>query len=531
MNRFKFTVTALTLAAAMIAGSSEARADFECKDIVYNKRDPIAFKPFPLQHPKTGQKYLPNEEIEVAPGKKMLASQFFDQINDLEQKLNAWGYTLRESGAFTLQDLDECLALLQKQKEAIEKDLDKNPPKPWDLEARKKALEAKWQRYRDKIPTYDELAHKANSDAVKVNLPNPPPFTTPVPQAARVQPKDVMKRRTWNFEEGSKKTFWVAGEASVGIKGSREITAADAYGKFFAGFLGLWDGEVASASALAQSGKDIDTSLKLEVRLVGQTIWSPKFEGGQTKFLHHNDRKSWGVDKGLEWRFAIGPVPCKGRVGFRGEAGVGYGFDIAPTAVGGFAGPFAKADAYAQVGVDIGIAGAGVEADLVLIDDQLTLKGDASFEFVDQPKLELDLSASNKLSALSGKFSAYAYIDYLIDEWRGNWTIWSWEGFNKTWDIFHFKYVWTPTGVRADGDVTAEDVMEIQAQNQELRLVEMENKSNARLHEVMKAAAEDMNGPKATQVLTERARVASLAQGIDGNITTYLQELRKWITS
>ena len=152
-----------------------------------------------------------------------------------------------------------------------------------------------------------ELWAKADSDAVKVNLPAIPPFSTPVPQAARVEPKEVFKKRSWSFEEGSKDTFWVKGEASVGLTGSREKTRLEADGKFNASLKGLWQGEVAAATASAENGKDIDPNIHLDVRIVGKSVWSPTYKakpdstaGKANKFLHGADKYSLAMDEGVE---------------------------------------------------------------------------------------------------------------------------------------------------------------------------------------------------------------------------------------
>lgn len=101
----------------------------------------------------------------------------------------------------------------------------------------------------------------------------------------------------------------------------------------------------------------------------------------------------------------------KARLGFQGAAGLAYGYDVAFTAVGGFAGPFAGARAYVQFGVDLYLVGAGIQGTLVPINDVLTLRGDATVDFVDEPRLTLDLSAHNEVEALSGNCKVYAFVN------------------------------------------------------------------------------------------------------------------------
>lgn len=95
----------------------------DCSETKLHKKDAIAFHAFEMKNPATGETYLPNEEIEVAPGKKMLAGDFFQQVNDLESKLNPWGCSLRDGGVTSLAELDMCKNLLGKQTGAIDEDV------------------------------------------------------------------------------------------------------------------------------------------------------------------------------------------------------------------------------------------------------------------------------------------------------------------------------------------------------------------------------------------------------------------------
>jgi hypothetical protein len=538
--RSKVFAAVLVPALAFTALHATNAHAFTCSDTKLNKQTPIPFTPIPMQDPATGHDYLPNEEVQLGGGKTMLASDFFSQLNDLEQSLNAWGYTIRDADVHSLEEMDECIALLQAQEDAIKKDADKNPPSPFDLAARAQQLADKWKKYQDGLPSLDDLWANADSDAVKVNLPPPPPFSAPVPQAARVEPKDIFKKRTWSFETGDPSKFWVKGDATVEMQGSRELTKLDAAGHFNAAVMGMWNGEVASATAAAQAGKGIDPQLSLNVAILGQTVWNPTYPDPGSKpkpdpnapppkqLLHQNDKFAGNVDEGVDWRFAIGPIPCKARLGFRGSAGLEYGYDVALTAVGGFAGPFAKADAYVEAGVDIGVAGVGVEGDLVLLEDELTLRGDASLDFVDEPKVVLDLSASNDINALSGSFSVYAYIDLFFTSWRGEKKLWGWDGYKDHTDIFHFKYTWTPAGASADGDVQAEDLLDVQEQNHELAVAALENAANQKVFDVMKATDGDLSSPDVATVVREPVAASAASQSLDTAVNNYLTALQSW---
>jgi|GEM_PF-5029564 len=515
------------LSMATLGFSTEASAT-TCEDIQVNKKPPIPFVPIPMKNPQTGEPYLPNEEIEIRPGEKMLAGDFFNQINDLEYDLNQWGYSLRDTDVATLAELKACIELLSQQRDLILEDIRANGISEWSPEERLKRVEAAWKRYQDQLPSWDELYAKANDASVKVYLPEVPPFSAPVPQIKRAELKPVFKERTWSFDVGQKSKFWVNAQASLSLRASKVDAVGDARGAVNAALMGKWEGEVLSARAHAEAPATDDGKLQLEVRGLGKVLWSKNWE---LPGIHYEDKLEWPLDYSVDYRFAIGPVPMRARVGFRATAGAKYGYDVLPLQVGAHAVPFAAADAYAQVGVDIGIAGGGVGGQLILIQDYVTLQGAARVEFDDEPSLIVELIGTNSMTALSGRLYAYAYINYLFGKWEGQWDFFKWEGFRKDGNLFNFKWVWTPSGVTATGDLKAEDIMEIKQTEAELRLLEIENNSQAQLWNTMKAISDDANSAEAVKVLTEQGRLTSIATSVDEALRQYETELRGWTGS
>ncbi len=532
----KLALLVSTASFGLALGASSSAHAADCQDMIEHHKAPIAFRAFPFENPSTGEKYLPNQEIEIAPGKKMLAMDYFNQLNETEQKLNAMGYSLREADGETLAELDRCASLLQEQASVFEGDRDKNPLSLSELERRKKELENKWEAYKQNIPSLDTLWRNAADESVVVRLPERPPFTAPTPVAVRVEPKPVIKTRTWTFEQGDKAKFWVKAVGEVSMTGSRQMTELSAKGTFEAAMMKAFDRQIAEATANAKVGKDQEPVLTLKLAVLNKDLWNPTYRAGDTaertnKLLHHADKKSHAIDESMTWRFAVGPIPCAFRAGVEGELGIAWGYDVALTAVGGQAGPYAAANAYVQSGIDIGIAGAGIEGSLNLIKDTFTLAGDASVDFVDEPKIVLDMSASNEVSALGGKLSAYANVDLFIKKWTARATIWDWAGYSSKQDIFHFKYIWTPTGARVEGDARPEDVAEVASVNAELQLASFQNEANERLHQVMTAINNDLASPSVADVVREQALEASVSQELEKSITSYLKGLQQWLDS
>jgi hypothetical protein len=85
--------------------------------------------------------------------------------------------------------------------------------------------------------------------------------------------------------------------------------------------------------------------------------------------------------------------------------------------------------------------------------------------------------------------------------------------------------------VKATGDLRAEDVMEVNQTNAELRLAEIENNSATHVFETMRAISDDVNSQESAKVLTEKARLSSIAEGLDELLTQYENQLREWTES
>ncbi len=513
------------LAAAVFLVSQNAMANDDiCGGTKLSKRDPIPFRPFPLENPKTGEKYLPNEEIEVSPGKTMVASKFFDELNDLENSLNAWGYTLRDSGDYTLGELVECVELLEKQKKLIDEDVADNTSF-WELDEHLSQLKDRWESYTEKLPSWDTLMQKADNEEVKVYLPSPPAFRAPTPTMKRLEMKDVVKERSWSYEIGDKSKFYASALASLKLEAGKTHANATAIGQVRAALFNQWEGDIIKATANASVNNNSAGSLSFRLSAVGRTIYSKQW---QEKSLKKGDELKYTVDKGVDYRFSIGPVPMRARVGFNGSIGLKYGFQVIPIEIGAYAVPFVSAKGYLQVGIDIGIAGAGVGGDLTLIADYFTITGTAGVSFGDEWKLVLELTGHNVLEALSGELYAYAYVDYFIDRWEGRFTLFDWTGFKHEGEVFRYRTEWSPSGATAEGDVTMEDIKEINEINAELRLAEFEHESEMRLHEMISAMSEDLHSDATHALTQENARLQALDKGLRQAISAYWDEVRDW---
>jgi hypothetical protein len=518
MKKLTYAVLAVVTIAV---GSAPARASI-CSDLKQFPLPPLTFVPFDRTNPDTGKPYGPGDQITVE-GTTMLAKDAFDALDDTERTLTSYGYTLRDIKDATLSELGTCTTLMASQVEIAKKILadSSGPLSPSTIAG---IIQKRIDLARSAIPNWGELWDKIKDHSRDIYLPEVPTYSAPVPHPKRTELKPVLKARSWAWELGSKSSLWVQALASLALNASKTSAKAEARAQMNGAVLGLWEGEILGASAIANvTGEDDKLAdFTAKVNVVGTTVLNAHWE--EKKLEVHED-KAFDVHQESSIRFAIGPIPCKGTIGYICSGGIKYGFTVIPIQILAFAVPYVDTKLYAQVGVDIVIAGAGIGGEVTLINDHVTLQGAASITFEDQPSLVLELSGKNSLDCLSGNLYAFAKIRFLFFKKTIKHVFYSWTGFKKETDLFNFRTTWGPDGVTAKGDLTAEDVMDVTADNEARRLVDLENASQQRVFEVFDAVARDLNSADSTQVTAQRLRHQSIAQSIDDAIAQYRTEL------
>jgi hypothetical protein len=377
-----------------------------------------------------------------------------------------------------------------------------------------------------KVPNWGELFDKAKDANREVYLPKVPTYTAPIPTPKRNPLKPLVKERSWAWETGNKDNLWVQVQSNFRMDANTTSIKATANGIVNGAVLGLWDGEILGAQATSDVGNTHIGSLGINIRAGGKSVFAKNWSKSFSPLQVHEERR-FDVREEVSYRFAIGPFPCKGTIGFVGTAGLRYGFDVVPIQISAFAVPYVATKAFAQVGVDIVVASAGVGGELTLINDDVTLQGAASLSFEDDPTLSLELTGKNTIEALSGKLYAFAKVGVwpFDKEWR--FTIYEWTGYKRDADMFKFRTSWGPNGITAEGDLTAEDVMEVKADTEERKLIDLENTAASTAVEVFDAVANDLNSDAAQAVLDENAKHIAVSAGIDQAITAFWTELNK----
>ncbi len=153
--------------------------------------------------------------------------------------------------------------------------------------------------------------------------------------------------------------------------------------------------------------------------------------------------KSWSKEYSVTKRFFIGPIPVSvtgtigGTLGFNANIGLtDDGFGIQGSVI-----PHLNTYGKAEAAVDIWIAKAGVEGEIIFLDNQLIIRAGVSF-IPDVNLLELGLYIHDNLEALAGKISVFAAIRKPWGGWKKySWTLFEWPGFKKGWTLLDEKKV------------------------------------------------------------------------------------------
>jgi hypothetical protein len=510
---------AIFTALAAATATTQAHAD-ACGELKAKDKPPITYVPFDVINPATGQPYKDSDVLTI-DGKQMPYPEVKEIVNNAEKTFNQHGYSLHNATPEVIQELAVCDTMMLGQGVIITLAMS-NPGGPLSADAVRDKVQKAIDLAKGKVPNWGEVFDKAKDENRDIYLPPVPTYTAPTPTPHRTPLNPLTKERAWSWEYGHKDSMWAQASANFSLNGSKTSAKAIAKGQVNASVLGKWEGEVLSGNVTADINATHTVGLSIDVRAVGKSVFSRNWNTGP---IEEHGEKRFDVREETSWRFAIGPIPCKGSVGFIGSIGLKYGFDLVPIQIFAFAEPFVATKVFAQAAADIGLASAGVGGQLTLINDVVTLQGGVSVTFEEEPTIVLEMTGKNLIDALSGRLYAFAKVGCcgLDKEWQFD--LFKWEGYKKESEIFNYRRTLGPNGIKAEGLLTAEDVMEVTAIDTEHRMIDLENASNGRAFEVFDAVATDLNGTGPTTVLSETAKHASISAGIDDTIAQYNADL------
>lgn len=411
----------------------ERAISFDQSVLIVNKRPALTFSPFRVLDP-TKETPTPIEDpAGLLPafdsGERMTAEEYYRDLNALEQEFNALGYSLDSE-----RDPAEEILLQEVPRPPLQNGVGiKMNWKPREgIRLRSESFGSAVRTKQERLAALKKATAATTQEATTPGTAKPVPskkdrlfdkpalpFDTPRPFSRALNPPAV--------ERGSKSTFSVTLLSRGDLKGDPdklEITnGASASAYVFNNEIRLIE---VTGKTLAPVRKG-DLAVSLDVMVLGQHVAVAPFpQSVPVPDVALSDMSSlpsglptagnaadWAksIDVGYGFTFMAGPIPLSVRIGTRAAVGVEYALLASPVRVDNEVVPHAAADVYAQAGVNIAIAGAGVECRLRLLDGRLTVHGMLMRGAEDGREfLETEYAINRWYRALDGSLSLYAWI-------------------------------------------------------------------------------------------------------------------------
>lgn len=481
-NHYFFNVKILKILTILYVFPLYSNVAFsECivSNVEAESREPITFFPFERKDPQTGRIFLPEDIVQtITDGEdeiKITAKKYFDELDKIERELNRKGYSIKTGGSQTLGELKTCAEKLEKQSEKIAKMIRDRYLDAIVKDQDIKAALLKWKDdYTKQLPTYEELfTYVSDHEDYNLNMPEVPLFTATRPKVQR-KPLEIKKEKSWPWEGGDKNQLWV--KVNPYMKFSSNKAEAEAVGSLDidAALFGVWEGSLVKASVVGSSPGSNAMKLDYSYEVIGLVKDSDTITGNDSLSRKYQEDKSFV--KKYTYPFQIGPIPMIAEVGTKGSAGFSWGYELYPLQVGASAGAYAGVLAYGQLAVGIAQISAGIGGSVDLIKLQLSLKGTGALTFNEEPQVDFELTGTADATFLSGSIYAFAEVDYLFGTKTFDKSLFQWDGFKKSGNIFDFKASYNRHGIIAEGDITPEDVIENSHINRIANLEKMEEK-------------------------------------------------------
>jgi hypothetical protein len=421
------------------------------KNIKVYKRRPLPFKPFRNLDPATGRRIAPTTVLTLPNGAKITAQKYYTELNKLEKDFNALGYSLdfrRDPTARAkLQEivLDPATVTRMTRQKRLLQDTHRfktlSPPKSIDVLQREFRINLNKDRIRLK-----QLQRFRQPQQIRTSQGTLEEWLLPHAYAA---PEDQVKPynksiETPKYEYGYRDVFAIFFNGGTVLSGDSTKTAVNSVAEAGAYVFNNKLTMMRITGALSAPLGSGNMEARLTLTVLGET----RLRINQSKPVPLNvdqlpqipslalyDRSSESLDESFESSFALGPILLSVKFGVRASAGVDYGLFVSPANANGRFGPFVASDLYAQAGLNIIIAKAGVSCTLVLLDNTLTLSGQLKAD-ADQrgPYFSALFSIYDRFEALSGEVSLYACIlvpKFALPPWGykcWDWEIAQWEG-------------------------------------------------------------------------------------------------------
>ncbi len=359
--------------------------DSSSSKLITFKKPPIKFKPFDYSFFKIKKDQI----ITLEDGVKISGEEFLKEINEIEQKLNALGYSLR--------DKEEEIVL---QRIVIKKD---------NLEMQKKLFK--------NITPISTLELVPKDEPLK-------------------EFKNFSFERKWNLPLGDD-DFNVDISTGLSLKGEESQVYSNAYAVAKAGVLG-YKTEILRVEADIKSGKEQNADKGiLRVYILEKKEYEKSFN---TKF-DFKEKFSYNLDWSFPISVPVGPFNVKGSFGIRGGLGLELGSNLNFLLCNAVIKPSVDTKAFAEVGLDYKVASAGLGGELTILKNNLVLAGSLGLILQDplsNSYFKMSAFGENDMNALSGDIYFFVKVNYLVGSKKFKTEIYNWDGFS--WNTKLFEY-------------------------------------------------------------------------------------------
>lgn len=497
------------------------------------KNDSIPFSEIKAFKPGTNELLDPNDIVTPplaaigGAAKSFAASEFMLQVNSLEAWFNERGMSLKndveDMGTLTktLKDGD----LIGASQEIVNKyhksiDLIRMSLPLTEEEIKKKFTKIVEDRAKAQI----EKLYSASLESIKAEIPILAPIISP---EALPKPNSELKSRltrNWNFPLGE--ATKIGAELAANIRLAGDEKGAEAFGEGAVTTL-LYNKRFDIANLVGKYSTPAKGNMngELAFRFFGAIIYTKKHEGAAINISARENGGKWekGVDNSVKYRMMIGPVPVSATIGAAGLAYYDWGLTLAPIKAMANMTPGADLKVYAQLAIDIEIATAGVEGNLILLKDNLELRAEAGLDIANlsDPVIYFTADSFNNLEALAGNIGAFveSYVPrFGVPPWqKKKWghEIYAFSGYKTKSNLFNFRKRVSRRGVSMSGDMTPDDAAAVSNEDLEAKVVTEEANS-------YEAIMNDLN-KNAPQVV----RTSKIIEGQANSVTSILNEVNK----
>jgi hypothetical protein len=362
---------------------------FRPDQMVVKRRPAITFKAFDVVD-KTGKPTSRNTMLTLSNGKTLNAGQYWDEMNKVERGLNAEGYTLRPGPGdkpgtpkrIEVQQTPTPVATLQQQDRALSSSYIRN------LKFQPLNLSEAVQRQQAMIVVNPSLLN-----TVGVNLGTP---------------LHVVKNYDKTFGDSS--TLAVSLNGKLELDGTSTSTSLDAEANASSSLLSH-SFDILQLSGKLTSPQKGPLNVNVNASVLGSNVYNLNHD--VTSTFSKSDHLSKTFDQSVTVaRFTILVIPMSVKIGIQGTAGFQYAVTVAPLKATGTFAPSIKSSVYAQVGVDVVVASAGVGGRLVLLNLDGNLDGGVAIVPAAGNKLNYgyNLSYQQTIDTLDGDLYAFVTV-------------------------------------------------------------------------------------------------------------------------